>query len=153
MEIKNSIFAMKLCQLEREYGHLQNRIQLFQGKHLDQIHQERERLQNEYEEYDLLLDKTAQFCRSHTMAHLAELQRNYAQQAEELLQAQMQAVNTRGKSTNFQDSAEAMALYAEFSIDFATQAMRYALIAAFRAMELQMQTDEMMTKGVHNTHE
>lgn len=46
-----------------------------------------------------------------------------------------------------------MALYAEFAIDFAMQAMRYALITALSAMELQMQADENMKKGDCDTYE
>ena len=51
------------------------------------------------------------------------------------------------------EHAEAMALYAEFAIDFAMQAMRYALITALSAMELQMQADENMKKGDCDTYE
>ena len=36
-----------------------------------------------------------------------------------------------------ESQAEAMALYAEYAVDFATQAMRYALTTALAAMVLQ----------------
>ena len=43
-----------------------------------------------------------------------------------------------------------MALYTEFAIDFATQSMRYALMAALRAAELQIQADTCTTEGDSN---
>ena len=38
--------------------------------------------------------------------------------------------------------AEAAALYAEYAMDFATQAARYALLSALSAMDLQMKYEE-----------
>ena len=37
---------------------------------------------------------------------------------------------------------EAAALYAEYAVDFAVQAMQYALIAALSAIDLQENTEE-----------
>ena len=47
---------------------------------------------------------------------------------------------SQGQNTTFRpaaDRAEAVALYAEYAMDFATQAMGHALIAALSAMVLQ----------------
>lgn len=153
MEPGHGIFAVKLVELEQEYGHLQSRIQLFQRKDLEQLHRELERLQDEYQEHDLLLEETVRSCRSPVMAHLAKMQRDYEQQAEEYLKATPILMQENHAQPNCQDRAEATTLYAEFAIDFATQAMRYALISAFSAMELQMQADRDAMKGEHNTHE
>ena len=49
MELGHGIFAVKLVELEQEYGHLQSRIRLFQRKDLEQLHRELERLQDEYQ--------------------------------------------------------------------------------------------------------
>ena len=151
MELEHGIFAVKLCELEREYGRLQSRMQLFQGKKTDQVRQERERLQDEYHEHDLLLGEMAASCRSHAMAGLAALQRDYERQVEALLQAGVTEQPGNG-CTDSQDRAETMTLYAEFTLDFATQMMRHALITALNALELQMQADEQTTKG-ENNHE
>ena len=40
------------------------------------------------------------------------------------------------------DQAEAASLYAEYAMDFATQAMQYALIVALTAMDLQRNAEE-----------
>ena len=41
-----------------------------------------------------------------------------------------------------EDEAEAAALYAEYALDFATQAMKYALLASLTAIDLQMGAEE-----------
>ncbi len=41
-----------------------------------------------------------------------------------------------------EDQAEAASLYAEYAMDFATQAMQYALIVALTAMDLQRNAEE-----------
>ena len=41
-----------------------------------------------------------------------------------------------------EDLAEAASLYAEYAMDFATQAMQYALIVALTAMDLQRNAEK-----------
>lgn len=151
MDLQYGIFAVKLCDLEKTYGRLQSRLHLFQGKDLEQIRLERERLQDEYCENTLLLDETARSSRSPIMARLAELQRDYCQGTEALLR--LAEDSGSAVSLPSQDYAEMMTLYAEFAIDFATQSMRYALIAALRAMELQMQADKNKKEGAFDKYE
>ena len=45
-------------------------------------------------------------------------------------------------SSKEEDQAEAASLYAEYAMDFATQAMQYALIVALTAMDLQRNAEE-----------
>lgn len=149
MELEHGIFAVKLCELEQEYGRLQSRMQLFQRKKPEQVHQERERLQDEYREHDLLLGEMAKSCRSHAMAGLAELQRDYERRVETLLQAGL-TEHSESDRADREGRAEVMTLYAEFTIDFATQMMRHALITALNALELQMLADEQTMKGEQN---
>ncbi len=153
MELGHGIFAVKLVELEQEYGHLQSRIRLFQRKDLEQLHRELERLQDEYQEQNLLLEEMVRSCRSPVMARLAKLQHDYEQQAEDYLKTNLIPAQADDANATCQDRADTTTLYAEFAIDFATQAMRYALISAFSAMELQMQADRDATKGAHNAHE
>jgi hypothetical protein len=153
MELEHGIFSVKLRELEQAYGQMQHRIRLSQGKNLKQIHEELEQLWGEYHAQDLLLDETVRSCRSPAMASLAEIQRDYGQQAEKLLQNGLVSEEEERGCIGKGDRAEATTLYAEFAIDFATQAMRYALIAALSAMELQIQADENTTKGESDKHE
>ena len=143
MELQHGMFTAKLQELEQEYGRLQRRIQLLQGDR-------REQLEGECRKRALLLDETVRSCRCPAMARLAQLQRDYAQQTQALLQTGVIKRNPDDPLIRYQDDAEMMALYTEFAIDFATQSMRYALMAALRAAELQIQADACTTEGDSN---
>ena len=47
-----------------------------------------------------------------------------------------------GDGTTVEKEAEAKTLYAEYSIDFAVQAMNHALLAALTAIDAQMKCEE-----------
>lgn len=153
MEHEHGTFAVKLCELEREYDQLKIRIRQLQRESPERLRQERERIQSEYHEHDVLLDKTVRYCRSPEMAKMAELQLNFGRQAEEFLRNSLDSEEKQFADRWDQSRAETTALYAEFAIDFATQAMRYALISAIRAMELQIKSDLHMEKGDINFDE
>ena len=85
---------------------MQSRLRLFQGKDLEQVHRERERLQEEYQAQDRLLEETVRSCRCRTMARLAELQRDYGRKAEELLQTGL-AAGQQDFGSSGRDRAEA----------------------------------------------
>lgn len=48
---------------------------------------------------------------------------------------------------------EAAALYTEYAIDFAVQSMRYALVAALKAIDLQMSAEENNEQKEEFNHE
>lgn len=150
MELQHGMFTAKLQELEQEYSRLQSRIQLLQGDRREQIRMEREQLESECRKRALLLDETVRSCRCPAMARLAQLQRDYAQQTQALLQTGVIKRSPDDPLIRYQDDAEMMALYTEFAIDFATQSMRYALMAALRAAELQIQADACTTEGDSN---
>ena len=141
MELQHGIFAAKLYELEQEYGRLLSRLQLLQSERPERIRQVKQQMQAEYREHSLMLEETARSCRSRTMARLAQLQRDYEQQTSDL------AAAAGG------DRAEVMTLSAEYAIDYATQAMRYALITALQALELQMGASNETTEGERDKHE
>ena len=141
MELKQGIFAVKLCQLEQEYGRLLSRIRLLQEKEAPQLQEELERLRDEYQERRLLLAERIQASRSPAVASLAQAQLDFARRADRILQEELPN-EMRGRNQSYaEDQAEAMSLYAEYAIDFATQAMRYALITALSAMILQRRSE------------
>ena len=133
MELQHGIFTVKLCELEQEYSLLLSRLRLLQEKELDKIRQERKQMQEEYRAHGRMLEETARCCRSRTMARLAEILRSYERQT---------AVLWEAGGCGGQAEAEAVTLSAEYALDFATQAMRYALITALQALELQIQADK-----------
>lgn len=130
MEIEDGIFAVKLCELERQFGLLQSRIQLCRHADRQKLIREIEQLREEYAENALLLQKSIEVCRVQPAASLAGAQLACMQESDRAL-----------RQKNFgasEDAAETAALYAEYDMDFAAQAMRHALLAALTAMELQL---------------
>lgn len=145
MGLKQGIFAVKLCELEREYGRLQSRIHLLQAKEPTQVQEELERLLDEYRERKYLLDERVQASRSPAVAALAQAQLEFAAHAEQILTDDLPNEMRGRNQSDAEDRAEAMSLYAEYAIDFATQAMRYALIASLSAIVLQQKVEHKTT--------
>ena len=142
MGLKEGIFAVKLCELEQEYGRLQSRIHLFEGKDAAQAQQEILRLQDEYREHKLLLDERIRSSRSSAVSSLSKAQLEYGQRVEQILNEELPN-EMRGRNQSCaEDQAEVMTLYAEYAIDFATQSMNHALLAALRAVEKQLSYEE-----------
>ena len=142
MGLKEGIFAVKLCELEQEYGRLQSRIHLFEGKDAAQAQQEILRLQDEYREHKLLLDEQIRSSRSSAVSSLSKAQLEYDQRVEQILNEELPN-EMRGRNQSCaEDQAEVMTLYAEYAIDFATQSMRQALAAALSAVVLQQRAEQ-----------
>lgn len=156
MGLQEGIFAVKLCELEREYGRLQSRLRLLEGKDAARAQQEAARLQDEYQECKLLLDERVRSSRSHAVGELAKAQLEYGQRVERILQEELPN-EMRGRNQSCaEDQAEAMTLFTEYAIDFATQAMRQALGSALSAVVLhQRAAQEAETKypEKENEHE
>ena len=136
MKIGQEVFAVKLYELEQQYGKLQSHLHVCSTEEREQIAEERKKAEMEYRESDLLLQDRVKASRLEAVAELAKAQVEYRNKVESLLKKQL-----RG-DTEEEDRAETAALYAEYAIDFATQSMQYALIAALSAMERQMKLEE-----------
>lgn len=155
MGLKEGIFAVKLCELEQEYGRLQSRIHLFEGKDAAQAQQEILRLQDECREHKLLLDERIRSSRSSAVSSLSKAQLEYGQRVERILNEELPN-EMRGRNQSCaEDQAEVMTLYAEYAIDFATQSMRQALAAALSAVVLQQRAEQEAKKyeEKENRHE
>ena len=142
MGLGQSFFAVKLCELEQEYRQLQSRLRLFQEKDAERLQMELGRLQDEYHEKRLLLNERIRASRSLAVAALAQAQLDFGLRAERILNEELPNEMRGRNQSSAEDQAEAMSLYAEYAIDFATQAMRYALIAALHAVVLQRKADQ-----------
>lgn len=155
MGLKEGIFAVKLCELEQEYGRLQSRVHLFEGKDAAQAQQEILRLQDECREHKLLLDERIRSSRSSAVSSLSKAQLEYGQRVEQILNEELPN-EMRGRNQSCaEDQAEVMTLYAEYAIDFATQSMRQALAAALSAVVLQQRAEQEAKKYAEkeNRHE
>ena len=142
MKLNQEIFAIKLYEMEQEYGKLQSRIRICgQGNH-QKIREALEKTKDEYKEQSLVLQKSVEGSRSQAVAKLAQAQLEYSRKMGSLLKGQLENHLHSQESGPAEDKAEAATLYAEYAIDLATQTMRYALLASLAAMDLQMNVDE-----------
>ncbi|MGD9569929.1 MAG: hypothetical protein AB7V48_16730 [Sedimentibacter sp.] len=138
MELNSGMFAIKFNELNQHYGHLQSRIQLCQNGDHNKIRQEITKIKDESAENDLLLQNRIKYSRSQAVSELAAAQMDYSKKIKEILE----------KEPLY--SQESAALYAEYAIDFATQAMRHALLASFCAIDLQLTEEEKNKKRSEN---
>lgn len=137
MDIAQEVFAIKLYELEQQYGKLQTRLRLCGKENHRKIQEELRKVKDEYEESHLLLQERLKNCRSQAVSRLARAQLDYQKATEDIVKKQL-ARDLHGEDTSStQDEAEASALYAEFAIDFATLSMQQALIAALSALDSQ----------------
>lgn len=142
MGLSQGIFAVKLYELEQEYGRMQSRLHLFQERDTRQLQGELNRLQDEYQERKLLLQERIQSSRSPSVAALAQAQMEFGERVEQILREELPNEMRGRNQTCAADTAEAVSLYAEYAIDFSTQAMQYALMAALSALLLQRQAEQ-----------
>lgn len=150
MKLSEGMFAVKLYELEREYGRMQSRLRLCQQDNHQKIRQELQRVTEEYQEDELLLLNNVENSRSPAVAALADAQLDYSRRAEKILEQELpeylQDEDGSAPEEGAEHQAEAAALYAEYAIDFAVQSMRYALMTALKAMDMQMDSEEAKTE-------
>ena len=147
MNLRDGMFAVKLSELERQYGRLQSRLELCQGADHKKIRHLLADVLEEVRENALLLERSAESCRSPAVAELAAAQRDYTRRVEELLQEKLPRLMC-GEEDPQEERAEAAALFAEYAIDFAVQSAQGALAAALTAMDLQMNCEEQRKEDI-----
>ena len=96
MELRDGMFAVKLCELEHQYGLLRSRLELCQGADHEKIRHLLADVLDDYRENALLLEQSAEGCRSPAVAELAGVQRDYSKRMEELLGAAPPDARGRG---------------------------------------------------------
>ena len=74
MKINEGMFAVKLYELERQYGRMQSRLRLCQQDDHQKIRQELQRVMEEYQDDELLLLNNVENSRSPAVAALAGAQ-------------------------------------------------------------------------------
>ncbi|MBS5725355.1 MAG: hypothetical protein KHW59_06200 [Clostridiales bacterium] len=142
MKINEGMFAIKLYEMEQQYGRIQSRLRLCQQEDHPKIRQELQKAIDEYKETEFLLQKNIEGCRSQAVAALARAQLEYYRTVRTISERELPDYLHSEAGTLSEDKAEAAALYGEYAIDFAIQSARYALIAALKAMDLQMNAEE-----------
>lgn len=140
MKIDEGMFAIKLYELGQQYGQLQSRLLVCQNGGHEKIKRELLQVTDECVESDLLLESRVNSSRSPAVAELAKAQREYIQKTEAILEKIPGYINGEGDKSD--GKVEAAALYAEYAIDFATQSMRHGLLAALKAIDMQLTEEE-----------
>ncbi|HIS68313.1 MAG TPA: hypothetical protein IAA58_02970 [Candidatus Gallacutalibacter stercoravium] len=151
MKINEGIFAIKLYELEQQYGRMQSRLHLCQTEDHSKIRQELQKSTDEYKENEILLKNNVEGSRSPAVAALAGAQLEYFQTVRRILEQELPDYLHSETSTSPEDRTEAAALYAEYAIDFAVQSARYALIAALKAIDQQMNSEEQKEEKQNET--
>lgn len=132
---REGIFSIKLYELSRQFALLQSRLQLAQTSGHRQIQEGLQEMTKEWEENELILKNQMSASRSPAAARLAKAQAEYCENVKDILN---RFINEGDKD----EKPEAAALYAEYAADFAIQAMRQALLAAYFAIDVQMTENE-----------
>lgn len=140
--MSRGILSIKLYELEKSYGLMQSRLRLCQETDPEKLIHELQELKDEYEEKNYLLEQNAENSRSPAVAALSKEQVNFFKNAENIVKNKLPEYLRSEAPDNGEASAEAYSLYAEYAIDFAVQAMRYALISAIEAIEAQTKFDK-----------
>lgn len=146
MKLSEGIFAAKLYELERQYGLMQSRLRLCQQEDHKKIRRELQKASDEYRENELLLKCSVESSRSPAVTALADAQLSYFMKAEKIMEQELPAYLRSETGTASESRTEASALYAEYAIDFAVQSAKYALLAALKAIDMQMSGSEKETK-------
>lgn len=143
MEANERIFAAKLSEMEWQYKNIQNRIRICQQKDPKAVGQELQKAQQEYREHLSALEKEIKGSRSQAVTELTRTQWEYGKKTEYLLESgELEQYLHTDANQPEEDQAEAAALYAEYTIDYAVQSLQYALIAALSAINLQIHTEK-----------
>ena len=142
MKAQQELFATKLRELEQEHERIRSRLRLCQGEDRQQVRQELDQLTREIDETDAALQKTADTSHSPAVAELSAAQLEYEDRVGRILREKLPRYLHCSATDAASDRAEAAALYAEYAMDFAAQAMRRALQSALAAVELQLEQEE-----------
>lgn len=142
MNAGKEIFSTKLRELEQEHERIRSRLRLCQQEDRRQVRQELDCLTREIDETDARLQKAADASHSPAVAALSAAQMEYERRMQAILREKLPRYLHCAATDTASDRAEAAALYAEYAMDFAAQAMRRALQSALAAVELQLELEE-----------
>ena len=142
MKAQQELFATKLRELEQEHERIRSRLRLCQGEDRQQVRQELDQLAREIDETDAALQQAADTSHSPAVAALSAAQLEYEDRVGRILREKLPRYLHCSATDAASDRAEAAALYAEYAMDFAAQAMRRALQSALAAVELQLEQEE-----------
>ncbi len=139
MGMNQALFAAKHREMARQYGQLAAQLEGGGQDSPEQIRRQLQQAEEEYQAHTRVLEQWAAGSRSPAMAELAQIQLECSRKMEAVLDERLRAGQDGPGCAPAEEGVEALALYAEYTMDLATQAMQYARIAALTAMQRQME--------------
>lgn len=134
MEATQEMFSAKLNELCKSYETMQQQIAHLQDADPDEVRQIRTHLEAEWADTIVELKNRAKMMRFLTAQQLSQVQMEYCRKAADILHT---SIKQSWSAFSTGDESDDMALYAEYAIDFATLAMRYALMVVASAVDTQ----------------
>ena len=129
------LFAAKFGELEAQYARLEQRFALCRTGDRESVRRECDLLADECMAWENTLSAQVNGGRSKAVEALAFAQLSYSRRLRQIMENDL----PRFLHSEAEDNgAEGAALYAEYALDAAAQAMRHALMAALYATGLQM---------------
>lgn len=132
-------FAAKFGELEAQYARMEQRFTKCRTGDRESIRQEYELLADECMAWEDALTAQANSGRSKAVEALSQAQLDYCRRTRQIMENDLpRFLHSEGDER----AAEGAALYAEYALDAAAQAMRHALMAALYATGLQMDMEQ-----------
>lgn len=139
--MQQSFLTVKLHDLEQQHGRMLARIRTCQKKDTEEIQKEIDRIFEETEEQDFLLQQNVENACSKAVIALSKAQLSYDKDICEITDHVMPEA-MHGRESLKEELAEEKMLYAEYCIDFAAQAVRNAYVASLSAIKEQVEYEK-----------
>ena len=133
------LFAAKFGELEAQYARLEQRFALCRTGDRESVRRECDLLADECMAWENTLSAQVNGGRSKAVEALSLAQLSYNQRLRQIMENDLPRFLHSETDDN---GAEGAALYAEYALDAAAQAMRHALLAALYATSLQIEAEE-----------
>lgn len=142
MGYKSKVLGAKLEEMEKNYESLRHAIEALEQEDRREIKESMQKMAYELHRGESLLINAAKKAKSDMMEEMAEIQLEYCSKIDRFLEHQIEILNKDSTGCAQERHAEEMSLYAEYAIDLATQTVKYAVFAALKAIDLQMNVQE-----------
>ncbi len=137
---RNGMFDAKLQELENGYHQMIQCLKMSQTADHSEIRKTLNVVQKDCLETEDRLREVVNDSRSPVVAALSDAQLQYYHQIRRTLEKALSGHHEG--DTSLEKGLEDLALYGEYAIDFAVQAMDYALLAALSALDTQRNLEE-----------
>lgn len=135
MDDIKALLAGKMGELDQNYSFYRAYLQCDEHAGAETSGELRKRLEQEFSHGMMRLETSAEKSKSAAVRELAEVQRSYFRKVTKLLTEKLPQDLHSEFSAKEDDVRDARALFAEYAIDYAEQAFRFALMAILQLAE------------------